>query len=135
MELKDMTFLEVLQLNIFEQELKKQIAMEIALYDEVSAKGKLKRMAMDCLRERDMFNAKAMTEAYYHIMHKEAQGYSANERKYIQDVCAMAYQRTIKRLQAESDWNEKHPIRAKFKEWWERFNWWLLEKANRHKKV
>lgn len=121
MELKDMTFLEVLQLNIFEQELKKQIAMEIALYDEVSAKGKLKRMAMDSLRERGMFNAKDMTEAYYHIMHKEAQGYSANERKYIQDVCAMAYQRTIKSLQAESDWNEKHPHLSWWREIWQSF--------------
>ena len=121
MKLENMNFLEILQLSIFEEELKKQIAMEIGLYNEVSARGKLKRMAMDSLRERGMFNAKDMTEAYYHIMHKEAQGYSANERKYIQDVCAMAYQRTIKALQAESDWNEKHPYLSWWREKWQSF--------------
>ena len=121
MELEQMTFLDVLQLGVFEEELKKQLAMEYGLYEEVSSKGKLKRMAMDSLRERNIFNPKDMTEAYYHIMHKEAQGYSANERKYIQDVCAMAYQRTIKRLQAESDWNEKHPHLSWWREIWQRF--------------
>lgn len=135
MELKDMTFLEVLQLNIFEQELKKQIAMEIALYDEVSAKGKLKRMAMDNLRERNIFNSKDMTVAYYHIMHKEAKEYSATERLYIKDVCRMAYLRTIKRLQAESKYEKEHPYKAKMKEYWERFKRWFREKANRRKKV
>ena len=119
MELEQMTFLEVLQLNIYEEELKRQIAMEIGLYDEVSAKGKLKRMAMDRLRERNIFNAHDFTIAYYHIMHKEATGYSAAERQYIKDVCGMAYQRTIKRLQAESTWNEKHPHLSWWREVWQ----------------
>lgn len=110
MELKELTFLDVLQLNIFEEELKKQIAMEVGLYNEVSAKGKLKRMAMDSLRERDVFNVKDLTTAYYHIAHKEATGYSANERKYINDICTLAYARTIKRLDKESAWNAKHPF-------------------------
>lgn len=118
MELQEMSFLDVLQLNIFEDEVKKQIAMEVALYDEVSQKGKLKRMAMDRLRERDMFNSADMTVAYYHIMHKEATGFSAAERTYIKDVCAMAYQRTIKRLKEESEWNDKHPHLLWWRELW-----------------
>ena len=121
MELEQMTFLDVLQLSIFEEELKKQIAMEVGLYNEVSARGKLKRMAIDRLRERDMFNPHDLTIAYYHIMHKEAQGYSAAERQYIKDVCAMAYQRTIKRLKKESEWNEKHPHLSWWREIWQRF--------------
>lgn len=135
MELEQMTFLDVLQLGVFEEELKKQLAMEYGLYEEVSSKGKLKRMAMDGLRDRGLFNAKDMTVAYYHIMHKEAEGYSANERKYIKDVCAMAYLRTIKRLQAESKYEKEHPYKAKMKEYWERFKRWFREKANRRKKV
>lgn len=121
MKLDNMNFLEVLQLGIFEEELKKQIAMEVGLYNEVSARGKLKRMAMDGLRERGMFNTHDLTIAYYHIMHKEAQGYSANERKYIQDVCAMAYQRTIKRIKAEEDWKRKHPNLYWWREVWRSF--------------
>ena len=128
-----MTFLDVLQLGVYEEELKKQLAMEYGLYEEVSSKGKLKRMAMDRLRERNLFNAKDMTVAYYHIMHKEADRdvFSANERQYIQDVCTLAYTRTIRRIQAENEWEKKHPIRAKFKEWWERLKAWYREKAKK----
>ena len=112
MEVKDMTFLEVLQLSIFNEELEKQISMELASYNDASKHGRLKRMAMDSLREKNRFNAKTMTEAFYHIMHKEADKgeYSSNERKYIKDVCGLAYQRTIRRLNKESVWNKKHPI-------------------------
>lgn len=121
MELEQMTFLDVLQLGIYEEELKKQLAMEYGLYEEVSSKGKLKRMAMDGLRDRGLFNAADMTVAYYHIMHKEADGYSANERQYIKDVCAMAYQRTIKRIKAENDWKRKHPHLYWWREIWRSF--------------
>lgn len=137
MELKGMTFLEVLQLSIFKEELERQISLEIAAYDDVSKRGKLKRMAMDRLRERNQFNAKDLTVAYYHIMHKEADRdtFSANERQYIQDMCTLAYTRTIRRLQAESKYEKEHPYKVKMKEYWERFLRWFREKANRRKKV
>lgn len=133
MELKSMTFLEVLQLSIFKEELEKQISLEIAAYDDVSKRGKLKRMAMDRLRERGQLNTKDLTVAYYHIMHKEADRdtFSANERQYIQDVCTLAYTRTIRRIQAENEWEKKHPIIAKFKEWWERHKAWWRNKTSK----
>ena len=133
MELKSMTFLEVLQLSIFKEELEKQISLEIKAYYDVSKRGKLKRMAMDRLRERNQFNAKDLTVAYYHIMHKEADRdtFSANERKYIQDVCTLAYTRTILRIQAENEWEKNHPIKAKLKEWWERLKAWYREKKKK----
>lgn len=133
MELKDMTFLEVLQLSIFKEELEKQIYIEIAAYNDVSKRGKLKRMAMDRLRERGQFNTKDLTVAYYHIMHKEADRdtFSASERQYIQDMCTLAYTRTIRRIQAENEWEKNHPVRAKFKEWWERLKAWYREKKKK----
>lgn len=133
MELKSMTFLEVLQLSIFKEELEKQISIEIAAYEDVSKRGKLKRMAMDRLRERGQFNTKDLTVAYYHIMHKEADRdtFSANERQYIQDVCTLAYTRTIRRIQAENEWEKKHPVRAKVKEWLERLKVWYREKTKK----
>lgn len=124
-ELKDMSFLEVLQLAIFKEELEKQIYLEAKARLGASKQGKLKRMAMDGLIERGIFNAKDMTEAYYHIMRKEANGYSANERQYIQDVCTLAYTRTIRTLQKESDWRDKHKILAFLKDVWEYFTDWL----------
>ncbi len=124
-ELKEMTFLEVLQLAIFKEELEKQISLEEKNRLDASKRGKLKRMAMDSLIERGVFNAKDMTEAYYHIMHKEASGFSANERQYIQDVCTLAYTRTIRTLQKESDWRDRHKILAFLKDVWEYLTDWL----------
>lgn len=110
MELKDMTFLQVLQLEVFQQELENQITLERLEYEKASARGKLHRMAMMNLMERGKFNVQAMTTAYYEIMHKEANGYSSNERKYIKDVCGLAYQRTIRALQNESEENDRNPL-------------------------
>lgn len=131
MKLKSMTFLEVLQLSIFKEELEKQISLEIKAYDDVSKRGKLKRMAMNRLRERNQFNAKDLTVAYYHIMHKEADRdtFSASERQYIQDMCTLAYTRTIRKIQTEDEWEKNHPIRAKFKEWLERLKAWWRKKT------
>lgn len=132
MKLKDMTFLQVLQLSIFQEELKKQLDIELQAYQDVSKRGKLKRMAMDRLREKGLFNVKDLTTAYYHIMHKEAdkESYPANERQYICDVCTLAYTRTIRKLQAESDWNKKHPVRAWLRDIWERIKKIFNAKTN-----
>lgn len=122
MELKDMTFLQVLQLSVFKEELSKQLQLELEAYKDANKRGKLKRMAMDRLIEKGMFNEQAMTTAYYHIMHKEADRdeIPSNERQYITDVCTLAYTRTIRILQAESRYNEQHPFKAKLIEWWEK---------------
>lgn len=135
MELKKMTFLEVLQLSIFKEELEKQISLEIAAYDDDSKRGKLKRMALDSLRERGLFNVNDLTLTYYHIMHKEAdrETFSANVRQYIQDVCTLAYTRTIRRIQKESKYEKEHPYMAKLKEWWLKFiMWWKAKTKNRN---
>ena len=118
--LKDMTFLQVLQLSIFREELEKQLALELQAYNDANKLGKLKRMAMDRLREKNLFDAVSMTNAYYRTVHKEAdrEMLPANERQYITDVCTMAYTRTIRRIQAEEEYERKHPIMAKLKEWW-----------------
>lgn len=105
-----MTFLQVLQLEVFRKELENQITLERLEYEKASAKGKLYRMPMMSLMERGKFNVQAMTTAYYEIMHKEATAYSSNERKYIKDVCGLAYQRTIRALKEESEENDRNPL-------------------------
>lgn len=110
MELKDMTFPQVLQLEVFHEELLEQMTRELVAYEKASTHGKLARMALTRLRERGEFTVDKMTAAYYHIMHKEATGYSANERQYIQDVCTIAYTATIRRLQNESEENSRNPL-------------------------
>ena len=120
MELKDMTFPQVLQLEIFQEELDQQMQREMNAYTEAKKHGKVARMALTSLIERGKFTMADMTAAYYHIMHKEEDGYSANERQYIQDVCTIAYTATIRRLQNESEENSRNPLL--------RFVRWLLAK-------
>ena len=120
MELKDMTFPQVLQLEIFQEELDQQMQREMNAYTEAKKHGKVARMALTSLIERGKFTMAHMTVAYYHIMHKEATEYSANERQYIQDVCTIAYTATIRRLQNESEENSRNPLL--------RFVRWLLAK-------
>ena len=120
MELKDMTFPQVLQVEIFQEELDQQMQREMNAYTEAKKHGKVARMALTSLIEKGKFTMADMTAAYYHIMHKEADGYSANERQYIQDVCTIAYTATIRRLQNESEENSRNPLL--------RFVRWLLAK-------
>lgn len=120
MELKDITFPQVLQLEIFQEELDQQMQREMNAYTEAKKHGKVARMALTSLIENGKFTMADMTAAYYHIMHKEADGYSANERQYIQDVCTIAYTATIRRLQNESEENSRNPLL--------RFVRWLMAK-------
>lgn len=110
MELKDMTFPQVLELQIFQEELDQQMQKEMNTYLAARKHGKVARMALTTLIERGKFTMSDMTAAYYHIMHKEAVSLSANERKYIVDVCQIAYNRTCRRLTEESEENSRNPL-------------------------
>ena len=127
MELKDMTFPQVLELNIFQEELNRQMEIEHTAYLEARKRGKVCSIPLTQLLRKGRFTMHDMTAAYYHIMHKEATGYSANERQYIKDVCSIAYRRTIKRLQEESEENDRNPLL--------RFVRWLCAKWNIKTKI
>ena len=126
MELKDMNFPQVLGLNIFRDELYAQMQIELQALKEASRHGKVARMALTSLIDKGKFNTTEFTTAYYHIMHKEATGYSANERQYITDVCTIAYTKTIRRLQQESNENRRNPILR----WWRMLTAWVKMKLN-----
>ena len=130
MELKDMNFPQVLGLNIFRDELYAQMQIELQALKEASRHGKVARMALTSLIDKGKFNTTEFTTAYYHIMHKEATGYSANERQYITDVCTIAYTKTIRRLQQESNENRRNPILR----WWRMLAAWWQMKRNDMKK-
>ena len=123
-----MTFPQVLSLDIFRQELEAQMQIE---RKALSDAGKLrKRIVLQELIRRDEFNAERLTAAYYHIMHKEATEYSANERQYIQDVCTIAYTQTIRYLQEESDENDRNPLLR----WVRQFHAWIVSKFRKGEK-
>lgn len=127
MELKDMTFPQVLELDIFQEELNQQMEIEHTAYLEAKKRGKVCSIPLTQLLRKGRFTMHDMTAAYYHIMHKEATGYSANERQYIKAVCGVAYHRTIKRLKEESDENDRNPLL--------RFVWWITAKCGIKKRI
>ena len=127
MELKDMTFPQVLELDIFQEELNQQMSVEMEAYLEAKKRRKVCSIPLTQLLRKGRFTMHDMTAAYYHIMHKEATGYSATERQYIKDVCSVAYQRTIRRLQNESEENDRNPLL--------RFVRWLCAKWNIKTKI
>lgn len=110
MELSELTFADILHLEVFRDELAWQLEQEMLTVEKTKARGRLCRMAQDSLREKGDFTVVRMTTLFYQIKHKELKGYSANERKYINDVCQMAYQRTIMALKDESEENERNPL-------------------------
>lgn len=120
MELKDMTFPQVLSLQVFREELDEQMQIERKALNDA---GKLhNRVVLQELIRRGEFDAEKLTAAYYHIMHKEAVCLSARERQYITDVCTLAYSRTIRRLQNESEENSRNPLLRLVR--------WVLAKLN-----
>jgi polyhydroxyalkanoate synthesis regulator phasin len=129
MELSEMTFPQVLALDIFRDALTQQMARELGALKEAEKHGKVARMAMTSLVERGKFTAEEMTAAYYHIIHKEATEYSANERKYITDVCTIAYTKTIRTLQEESEENSRNPLLR----WVRQFHAWIVSKCRKQK--
>ena len=119
MELKDMTFPQVLQLKVFRDQLEQQMDIEQKALNNA---GRLQnRVVLQELQRRGEFTAERLTAAYYHIMHNEATAYSSRERQYITDVCTLAYTRTIRQLQQESEENSRNPLL--------RFVRWLLAKC------
>ena len=120
MELRDMTFPQVLALQIFRDELQQQMAIEKKALNDAGRL--LKRTVLQELIRRGEFTAERFTAAYYHIMHKEAVSLSANERKYIIDVCQIAYNRTCRRLTEESEENSRKPLLRMVR--------WVLAKLN-----
>ena len=127
MELKDMTFPQVLELDIFQEELNQQMSVEMESYLEAKKRGKVCSMPLTQLLRKGRFTMHDMTVAYYHIMHKEETGYSANERQYIKAVCGVAYHRTIKRLKEESEENDRNPLL--------RFVRWITAKCGIKKRI
>lgn len=127
MELKELTFPQVLQLDLFQEALDEQMQREMNAYISAKKHGKVARMALTSLIEKGKFTMADMTAAYYHIMHKEATGFSASERKYITDVCTIAYTRTIRALQEESDANDRNPLRR----WVQKLVGWFQSKIRK----
>lgn len=120
MELKDMTFPQVLALQIFRDELQQQMDIEKKALNDAGRL--LKRTVLQELIRRGEFTSERFTAAYYHIMHKEAVSLSANERRYIVDVCQIAYNRTCRRLTEESEENSRNPLLRLVR--------WVLAKLN-----
>ena len=100
LELTGMTVEQLLDSKEFRQELELQIQMEDKHHTEMSHQAvaaglRLQRAPIQRLIEREVFNADDMIELYKRIVCKQLNDFSAAERKYIEQICMMAYWRVV----------------------------------------
>lgn len=108
LDLKQATIEQLLDSEVFEQELIKQIDMEARHHDEMARQAfksglRMQRAPITTLREQGLFDAENIRDIYKHIICKTLTGFSAAEREYIKNLCMMAYWRTIERLKQQGE--------------------------------
>lgn len=98
--LNEMTIGQLIDSEEFKDELAWQIKRECEHHDELAQQAftrklRLQRAPIMNLRDRGVFEVENMTELFRRIICKKLNGFSANEREYIKNVCMMAYWRTV----------------------------------------
>ena len=101
MELKDLKVKDVLTSSMYEAELIKQMEIEETMQTRAIRQGVTRRTVLDRLRARNVWKSDALLLLYVRILDKSLTGYSAAERKFINDVCWLAYRRTMRKAMRE----------------------------------
>lgn len=91
---------QLLDSEMFERELIRQIDMETQHHDEMARQAfasglRLQRAPITTLREKGIFDAENIRDIYKRIVCKTLVGFSAAEREYIKNLCMMAYWRVV----------------------------------------
>lgn len=99
-DLDKMTLEQLLDSDVFERELIRQIEMETSRHDRMAREAfksglRLQRAPIATLREKGVFDAENIRDIYKHIVCKTLKGFSSAERLYVQQVCLMAYWRVV----------------------------------------
>ena len=106
-ELSQLKVKDVLRMDAFKEELRRQIALEEDSHTEALKKGRLKRTPLDSLRDKGVFNADKMVDLFENILNKSLVGFGANERQYIHSLGMLAFARVMVSLQKEAKPKEK----------------------------
>lgn len=101
MEIKDLTIADVLKSAEYDKQLRRQMEIEETMQTRVIKAGITRRTVLDRLRARNVWKSDALLLLYVRILDKSLTGYSAAERKFINDVCWLAYRRTIRKAMRE----------------------------------
>ena len=98
--IEKMTVKDVITSDVFREEVQRQMRIEErSQTDAIARLGRLNRTPLDRLRERGDFRVERIIELYTALISKTLLGYSAAERTYINNVCLLAMQRTLQRLE------------------------------------
>ena len=108
MELKDMTVRDVLQLDLFKEQMQRVMDQEVGSQEKAAVNAhrqgaRINRTPLDRLRERKAWDAEQMVEFFGSVLNKSLIGFSAVEREYIRLVGMEAFNRTIKTLQNKNE--------------------------------
>ena len=98
-ELSKLTVREVIEMPEFTAELKAQLAMEEQSHTEALQKGRLKRIPLDSLRDRQVFDVPHIKAAFMAILDKSLIGFSSMERQYIHSLGMISFARVMVKLQ------------------------------------
>lgn len=98
MQLKDLKVKDVLHSTLYEEQLRRQLIIEEETQTRIVVGGRTNRTTLDRLRERGVWNVKALPVLWVQILGKSLQGYSATERVAISRVCLRAYRNTMKKV-------------------------------------
>lgn len=100
--IEKMTVKDVITSDVFREEVQRQMIIEEqSQTDAIARLGRMNRTPLDRLRERGDFRVERIIELYTAIISKTLLGYSAAERTYINNVCLLAMQRTLQRLEGK----------------------------------
>ena len=99
-DLRNMTIEQLLDSEVYERELIRQIEMETDHHDKMAREAfaaglRLQRAPITTLRDKGVFDAENIRDIYKRIICKTLVGFSAAEREYIKSVCMMAYWRVV----------------------------------------
>lgn len=105
-DLSKATINELLDSEMFERELIRQIDMETQHHDEMARQAfasglRLQRAPITTLLEKGIFDAENIRDIYKRIVCKTLVGFSAAEREYIKNLCMVAYWRTIEKAKKQ----------------------------------
>ena len=104
-KVEEMSVRDVLLTDVFKEKMQEVIDGEIASQRKAMADAharhmRLGRSAIDALRDKGVLEAEHMVDLFGSVLDGSLSGFSYRERWYIGVMGRVAYQRTIKKLQA-----------------------------------
>lgn len=114
-ELKALKVKDIIGMDEFRAEMDRQITLENEMYDKFCReaalqKKRVKRTAVDRLREREVYNMEMMVQLFEAVLSKSLVGFSAAEREYIYGIGMLCMGKVLAELKKKVEPVEEKSI-------------------------